>query len=104
MFEKTSISATQTFVYKNRFNDTVIDDINSGNLGFAFFAYNNYDNKFINHTVGSFHLWQYTKDGLHFIDDTPLQEGNFTEVEIEPCHPGSKALRNHWLDNFKYFY
>jgi hypothetical protein len=104
MFEKTSVSATQTFVYKNRLNTTEVEDINSGNLAFSFYAYNDDDSTFINDTVGSFHLFQITKDGFDFHEDTPLQEHNVTEVEIEHCHQGSKAFRTNWIDGFKYSY
>jgi hypothetical protein len=104
MFEKTSISATQTFVYKNRYNTTEIEDINSGNLAFSFFAYNNENDMNLNSSVGTFRLFQYTKNGYTFIDDTPIQEMDETEVEYESCHPGSKVFRNNWVDNLKYDY
>lgn len=104
MFQKTSVSATQTFVYKNRFNSTEVEDINSSNLAFSFYAYNPVELTVVDETVGTFHLYQTIKDGYTFEEGTPIQENDVIEVEIENCHPGSKAFKNNWVDNYKYYY
>jgi hypothetical protein len=104
MFEKTSVSATQTFVYKNRYNTTEIEDINNGNLAFAFYAYNIVNLTVLDETVGTFRLQQVTKNGYEYAEGTPIQEVNVTEVELENCHPESKIFKTNWNESFRHYF
>jgi hypothetical protein len=98
MFQRTEVSATQTFIYKNRFNSTDLEDISSGSLSFSFMA-TNYDYLGpIDKSVGSFHLYQATREKLLAITDSNLVQLNLTEVELENCHPGSKVYKDKWIE------
>ena len=53
MVSKTDINATQTFVYKNRFNSEDIEDINRGDLSFAVAIFNNDWKEFLPENLGT---------------------------------------------------